>query len=486
MAELIKYFGKGIPVSAGFDLNAKTPLDSRTVVADLEQLNSMDTIKIYNGLKVFVESEQAEYVYKISSYNKVLNEETQEVESTPIYGWVKEVSSGDVSKVSEELTAHKEAYETKVASLEAKDTSISESITTIENKITSLEAKDTELAGNISQIANDLTAHSTANDTKFSELDSEDDRLEGLINDLSTTVNDLSNLHNEEIAAIETAYKAADTTLETKLSTNITNLDSKLNNEVSTLQAEDTRLAGLIQTNANDIDTLESSINTVITQVNANASSINILNGDINTEGSVVKAIADNTSELQGKLDENSSKKVVMENVTVTDGQTVINFGNIIPEGYSISKDAVKLHINGLTYSEVLSFILNKDSRVITWTMTSSNSGFDLESDDTCIVEYTIVKYNNVGQTNLTTITNIDEIKTTNGVDFSTSPDTYEEYIDLSEYEINDFMALVINGVQYTTEDYVVYNNDTKILTLKGVNTKTEDTIKIMDSVTTE
>ena len=58
---MAKYFGKGIPVASGFDLNAKAPLDARTVASNLEELNAMPDIQRYDGLMVYVESEERNY-----------------------------------------------------------------------------------------------------------------------------------------------------------------------------------------------------------------------------------------------------------------------------------------------------------------------------------------------------------------------------------------------------------------------------------------
>ena len=58
---MAKYFGKGIPVAAGFDLNAQAPLDARTVALNLEELYAMPEIQRYDGLMVYVESEERNY-----------------------------------------------------------------------------------------------------------------------------------------------------------------------------------------------------------------------------------------------------------------------------------------------------------------------------------------------------------------------------------------------------------------------------------------
>ena len=49
--------GKGIPLSASFDLKAKLPLDSRTVVNNISELLNMPDIIKYQGMIVYVKNE---------------------------------------------------------------------------------------------------------------------------------------------------------------------------------------------------------------------------------------------------------------------------------------------------------------------------------------------------------------------------------------------------------------------------------------------
>lgn len=51
----------GINISGGFNLNAPTPIDTRFVVNTLNELNSIETIKRYEGLTVYVKSEEVSY-----------------------------------------------------------------------------------------------------------------------------------------------------------------------------------------------------------------------------------------------------------------------------------------------------------------------------------------------------------------------------------------------------------------------------------------
>lgn len=61
MAEL--YFGQGIPLSASFDLGSPKPLDARTVVSTLEELEAMPEVRKYVGLTTYVVEEEKKYLW---------------------------------------------------------------------------------------------------------------------------------------------------------------------------------------------------------------------------------------------------------------------------------------------------------------------------------------------------------------------------------------------------------------------------------------
>ena len=58
---MAKYFGSGVPLSAGFDLSCSRPLDSRLIVSTMDELNNMPDVQKYLGMIVFVESTLVTY-----------------------------------------------------------------------------------------------------------------------------------------------------------------------------------------------------------------------------------------------------------------------------------------------------------------------------------------------------------------------------------------------------------------------------------------
>jgi hypothetical protein len=66
------HYGKGIPITSGFDLGAKSPLDSRMVVANFEELQlHVDGNRAYEGMLVYVNSEKKLYVYNGSDWEEL-------------------------------------------------------------------------------------------------------------------------------------------------------------------------------------------------------------------------------------------------------------------------------------------------------------------------------------------------------------------------------------------------------------------------------
>jgi hypothetical protein len=66
------HYGKGIPVTSGFDLGAKSPLDSRTVVNNFEELQlHIDGNRAYEGMLVYVNSEKKLYVYNGTNWEEL-------------------------------------------------------------------------------------------------------------------------------------------------------------------------------------------------------------------------------------------------------------------------------------------------------------------------------------------------------------------------------------------------------------------------------
>lgn len=62
------YFGTGIPLSASFDLGSPRPLDSRSVVQDMDELNAIPEGRKYEGLSVYVKDASKKYTWTGSAF----------------------------------------------------------------------------------------------------------------------------------------------------------------------------------------------------------------------------------------------------------------------------------------------------------------------------------------------------------------------------------------------------------------------------------
>ena len=68
-------YGKGIVVASGFDLSARSPLDTRSVVNTIAERDEHVTgNRAYNGMTVYVLNEQKEYRYNGSGWTEILND----------------------------------------------------------------------------------------------------------------------------------------------------------------------------------------------------------------------------------------------------------------------------------------------------------------------------------------------------------------------------------------------------------------------------
>ena len=65
-------YGKGISLASGFDLGAKSPLDSRSIVNTIEERDAhVAGNRAYPGMKVYVLEEQKEYRYTGSDWKEL-------------------------------------------------------------------------------------------------------------------------------------------------------------------------------------------------------------------------------------------------------------------------------------------------------------------------------------------------------------------------------------------------------------------------------
>lgn len=78
-----EFYGKGIKVASGFDLGAKSPLDTRSIVNTIEERNAHVTgNRAYIGMKVYVLENAKEYIYNGTGWDEfggISDEELQQL-----------------------------------------------------------------------------------------------------------------------------------------------------------------------------------------------------------------------------------------------------------------------------------------------------------------------------------------------------------------------------------------------------------------------
>ena len=68
-------YGKGIVIASGFDLSAKSPLDTRSIVNTIEERDAHVTgNRAYPGMTVYVLDEQKEYRYDGVGWTEMIND----------------------------------------------------------------------------------------------------------------------------------------------------------------------------------------------------------------------------------------------------------------------------------------------------------------------------------------------------------------------------------------------------------------------------
>lgn len=158
-------YGKGIPLSTGFDLGAELPLDSRLTVDTIDELNAMVLgHRAYVGMRVYVTSVKREYRYNGTEWELV-----------PDKTYVDEAIAN--VKISDEQLANyatKDEIPTKTSQLENDSSFATENFVT--NKIAEAKLEQSEI---------DLSGFQTKEDNT---LETTNKTVVGAINEVNTSV----------------------------------------------------------------------------------------------------------------------------------------------------------------------------------------------------------------------------------------------------------------------------------------------------------
>lgn len=246
---MAEFFGKGVSVGSGFDLGANLPLDNRTVQATIAERDSMPTIRLVEGLLVYVKENKTTYVLKgfdADGSNRV---------------W-EPLATGTVVEIINSLESDRTDAALSAAQGKALKTLVDELKASVAAALDYKGTKDTyeELPtkGNKKgDVWNVVAAHGTTPaGTNYAWDGAAWDPLGGTI--------DLSGYYtksqvDDAISAAKTELEAADTALEGQ----ITTVTNQLNNKVDKVEGSglisDTDL-NQIRTNKSDIESLQTSV----------------------------------------------------------------------------------------------------------------------------------------------------------------------------------------------------------------------------------
>ena len=96
-----EFYGKGIKVASGFDLGAKSPLDTRSIVNTIEERNAHVTgNRAYIGMKVYVLENAKEYIYNGTGWDEfggISDEELAQLTVAYQHSQTKHVTEDDLS-----------------------------------------------------------------------------------------------------------------------------------------------------------------------------------------------------------------------------------------------------------------------------------------------------------------------------------------------------------------------------------------------------
>ena len=275
-------FGKGIKITSGFDLGAKSPLDNRSVVNTLEERDAHVTNnRAYEGMKVYVAETKKEYIF-------IDNE------------WVSASSQ-------EEIEAIIDLEKIETSDIEPVDETVSIWINTSEDTTTGTAAKinDEVISGGTTWSSEKINA-SIVSGGSSGTVD-----LSGyaLKTELPTKVSQLTNDKNY-ITSIPSEYITEQELAETNSSI------QKLNEQYDNLLIRHNELSNVVDglDDKNDvIATLEAQCSTLFTEQNELSGKIDVLEEDNEELKGQYNELLTNQNELLGKVENLEGNETIEE-----------------------------------------------------------------------------------------------------------------------------------------------------------------------------
>lgn len=329
-------FGKGITVASGFDLGAKSPLDSRATVKTIEERNAHVTgNRAYEGMLVYVEEDKKTYQL-IDGVWKQFGFDTEQFESavedtldsnsttTALSANQGRILNEKIQAAETRAQAAEAELEGRLDILEGEDSvegSVAHSVKTakeeLELKINALSSKTTQditdAKGEAIEAANSYTDAeilkvNTASGKlteKVAALEAKDTELAESISNVDSKADDNAQAIAQEITNRESAI--------TQVTGKVTAVENALATETSERQAADTLLQGEIDAVDGRVDALQEMVEGIETDWNS------ITAKPFESIGTSLEVVTEGKA-LEVKLDGTTLEKNATGAVKVKDG----------------------------------------------------------------------------------------------------------------------------------------------------------------------
>lgn len=312
------YFGKGIALAGGFDLGAKSALDSRSTVKTIEERDAHVTgNRTYEGMLVYVEEDQKTYQF-IDNGWKIFGFDVDQFEasvedSLTSSSTVTALSANQGKILNEKITVQTQSLnETKetVAQIGTTVEGIQESVSNIDSRLTATEADlgtaKTNIASAQDSIAS-LEANLALETSRATQAETTlDEKIDQTMSTLSAADLALDNKIADAVLKINTANSGLETEIQNRTDAD-TVLDGKITantqaiaQEVTDRRAEITRVENITTVNAGEIAKLKEADTALQGAITREEQARTLADQTINES---ITALTDRVAQTESELD---------------------------------------------------------------------------------------------------------------------------------------------------------------------------------------
>lgn len=227
-----EFYGNGIKIASGFDLGAKAPLDTRTVVNTIEERNAHVTNnRAYIGMKVCVLESMKEYIYNGTSWDEsggISDEELQQLITAYEHSQSSHAPSdaqknSDITKteIEEKLIGDITTHTHSQYLTEHQDISHLASETYVDTKISDVVNSAPETLDTLNELAKALGNDENFSTTVANQIGTKVDKVEGKSLIENTEIERLKNVDNYDDTELRDLIEDVKTEIDTEISTSL-------------------------------------------------------------------------------------------------------------------------------------------------------------------------------------------------------------------------------------------------------------------------